>query len=442
MDNHMTDDDAFPNALPRETRIGPVVLDRPIGQGAWGIVYEGRHDQWGRVAVKEFFPAIYSMRKSGGLRASAPQWQDAVRKGLERFAHEGRTLRTIRHENVVPVYEFLEEAGSAFLVMDYIEGETLQNAVDAGRFRDPAVVMKLAETLVDTLHAIHTKNILHRDIAPDNIMIRADGSPVLIDFGGAAAAVASATRSTQNIVKDGYSPPEQYDTADSPTWSVGPWSDIYATSSVLYRLAAGREPAVSNARLLALGVRGSPDPLIPLKAVAPSGYSATWIAAVDRGTALSPAERPQSANEWREHFSERISKKRGPDRLIAGIAAGILGGVALAAGLFFWMSAHNRPVTPPIQSATRAVQVARPLAAVKHPPQVHRKPPGRPTPQHVAAKPAPRPAAPAPVVHPVAENHPAAAQPPVVRADFGPGSTSDAASAKVTHSDFGPGGQP
>ncbi len=231
----MADATSFRNALPPDTRISGLVLVRPIGQGAWGIVYEGRHDAWGRVAVKEYYPSTYAARETNGaLSSSAPQWQDAVRKGLERFAQESRALRAIRHENVVPVYEFLEESGSAFLVMDFIEGETLADAMAAGRFTDPQTVMALGAQLVDTLQAIHGKNILHRDIAPDNIIIRPDGSPVLIDFGGAAAAIASATRSTQNIVKDGYSPPEQYDTAANPTFPIGPWSDIYATAAVLY----------------------------------------------------------------------------------------------------------------------------------------------------------------------------------------------------------------
>ncbi len=216
-------DETYPNALAPGTRIGAVVLDRAIGQGAWGIVYDGRHDVHGHVAVKEYFPSTYASRQSrGGVGSSAPQWQEAVRRGLERFANEGRTLRTIRHENVVAVLDYIEQGDVALLVMEFVEGVTLTDALAAGRFAQPAEVMALGATLVDMLQALHAKNVLHRDIAPDNVMIREDGSPVLIDFGGAGAAIASATRSSQNIVKDGYSPPEQYDTSAAPSFPIGP----------------------------------------------------------------------------------------------------------------------------------------------------------------------------------------------------------------------------
>src|SRR6202035_3852096 len=151
-------DETFPNALPPGTRIGPVVLERPIGQGAWGIVYEGHHDIYGHVAVKEYFPSTYAARQSrGSVSSSAPQWQDAVRRGLERFAQEGRALKTIRHENVVAVVDYIEEDGAALLVMDFVEGEPLSAALEAGKFRNPATVAALGATLVDTLQAIHAK---------------------------------------------------------------------------------------------------------------------------------------------------------------------------------------------------------------------------------------------------------------------------------------------
>ncbi len=380
----MSDEGSYPNALAAGTRIGAVVLERAIGQGAWGIVYEGRHDTWGRVAVKEYFPASYSMRKaSGGLNSTAPQWQDAIRRGLERFGQEGRALRAIRHENVVPVYEYLEDGSQAFLVMDFIAGGTLADALAAGRFRDPSAVMAFAATLIDTLQAIHAKNILHRDIAPDNIIVRPDGSPVLIDFGGAAAAIASATRSTHNIVKDGYSPPEQYDTSANPTYPVGPWSDIYATAAVLYRMASGREPAVANTRLLSAGARGDADPLQPLRQIAPAGYPPTWLAAVDAALALLPKERPQTAAAWRDLFAARPvttapSTWRNRVLIIAAIFFGC-GGIAFG---------FLRGGTP------TAIAIATPSPRPNNTPRPMPRPTHHPTPRPThkpTPKPTPRP---------------------------------------------------
>jgi len=388
-------DETFPNALPPGTRIGPVVLERPIGQGAWGIVYEGQHDIYGHVAVKEYFPSTYAARQSrGSVSSSAPQWQDAVRRGLERFAQEARALKTIRHENVVAVVDYIEEDGAALLVMDFVDGEPLSAALEAGKFRNPATVTALGATLVDTLQAIHAKNILHRDIAPDNIMIRADGSPVLIDFGGAAAAIATATRSTQNIVKDGYSPPEQYDTSANPAFPVGPWSDIYATAAVLYRLASGNDPAVSNARLLAAGARKGGDPMTPLGTLAPAGYPVEWLAAVDSGLALLPKDRPQSAAEWRKRFEPPV-KHHGPSRVMMAttvaslaVALGTVGFVA-APSIRHWFLrpgppvaaspspkptavAHQKP--PPPRRTARPVAVVTPRPAPPQPQQQIQQP--------------------------------------------------------------------
>ncbi len=332
--------ETFSHALPPGTRIPPLTLDRVIGQGAWGIVYDAHHDVWGRVAVKEFFPGSYTARSaSGGVGSSAPQWQDAVRKGRERFAAEARALRAIQHPNVVRVYDFVESEGSAFLVMEYVEGETLAALLDAGRFTEPAEIIAFGKTLVATLQALHESNVLHRDIAPDNIMIRPGGSPVLIDFGGAAAAVANATHSTQNIVKDGYSPPEQYDASANPAFPIGPWSDIYACAAVLYRLASKREPPVSHTRLLANGIRGGTDPMRPLLEIAPDGYSKRWLQAVDAGLALVPADRPQSASDWRARFEEPPLRARQPKAGRAPVvaAAASLAACAVIAALAFGM---------------------------------------------------------------------------------------------------------
>jgi serine/threonine protein kinase len=363
-------DETYPNALPPGTRVGTVVLNHPIGQGAWGIVYDGTDDRWGHVAVKEYFPSTFASRQTrGSIGSSAPQWQEAVRRGLERFGNEGRALRAIRHENVVAVHEYIEHDDIALLVMEFVEGVTLSAAIEAGRFSQPAEVAALGATLVDTLQAIHAKNILHRDIAPDNIMIREDGSPVLIDFGGAAAAVATATRSTQNVVKDGFSPPEQYDTSANPTFPVGPWSDIYATSAVLYRLASGREPAVSNARLLAAGMKNASDPLVPLAKIAPAGYTPAWLAAVDAGLSLLPKDRPQSAAEWRKRF-ETAPKPPGPNKALVATAAGC---AMLAAGLAAYAIVPKIAGGGPSPAPTQvAVVVASPTPKPK---PVHTKPP-------------------------------------------------------------------
>jgi serine/threonine protein kinase len=305
----MNEEGVFSDALPPGTRIGPAVLEKPIAQGAWGIVYEGLHADFGRVAIKEYFPSTYvCRRKHGNLTASAPQWKEAVKRGLEQFAADGSALKSIRREHVVAVHDYIEEHGSALLVMEFLEGGTLTQALEAGKFRDAEAVIRLGEALVDALREIHAENLLHCNVAPDNIMIRSDGSPVLIDFGGAAAAIASATRSTQNVIKEGYSAPEQYDAPEEPARPIGPWSDIYATAAVLYRLASGQNPTDAHVRFLAAGMEKGIDPLAPLKALAPKGYPREWLSAVDVALALVPMNRPQNADAWRRRFEETVKK--------------------------------------------------------------------------------------------------------------------------------------
>jgi len=444
----MNDQTPFANALPSGSRVGGVTLEQPIGQGAWGIVYEGRHDSWGRVAVKEYFPTGYAARQSsGGLRSSAPQWQDAVRRGLERFAQEGRALRSIRNDNVVAVHDYVEDGG--FLVMEYVDGTTLADALARGRFRDPDEVIALGAALAETLVAIHAKNVLHRDIAPDNIMIRPDGSPVLIDFGGAAAAIATATRSTQNIVKDGYSPLEQYDTSDSPVMKLGPWSDIYATAAVLFRVIAQREPAIAQARLLASGMKTAPDPQPLLTSLAPAGYPPQWLSVIDRGLALLPQDRPQSATAWRHDLEAALqapAPKRSPLPWIIGALLAVAFLVAAALTRDRWMPAPAPPV-PRVSSAPAAVPVhhvtkPRPNAQPKRKPVTHSATPAlRPVvtapriaaPTHLEPGPLrtpPRPQFVDPTAEPRLSTPPPTARP---ETDFGPGTP------PPPDTDFGPG---
>ena len=294
----------WPGTLPHGTRIGPVVLERPIAQGPYGIVYIGQHDYWGRVAVKEFFPSFYATRTAQCcMEATQSKWQDVVRAGLDCFVTDGRGLHAIRCENIAPVQDLLEQDGSAYLVMDFIEGESLKDALYRDAFSDPAAVVAVGAALIGALEVMHTKNILHRGIEPDNIMIRTDGGPVLIGFGGPGAAVQKAAHSTQNIIIDGYFPHEHYDTSDNPTFPIGPWTDIHSVAAILYRLVSGREPAVSQDRLRSLGIRSQGDPLVPLETLAPAGYPKSWLAAVDAALAVNPSARPQNAAAWQRMFA-------------------------------------------------------------------------------------------------------------------------------------------
>jgi hypothetical protein len=136
---------------------------------------------------------------------------------------------------------------------------------------------------------VHKGDFLHRDIAPDNIIIRQDKSPVLIDFGSARGEIASHSKTVSALVKPGYSPYEQYATTSSKQ---GPWTDIYALGATLYHAIAGKRPPDSPSRMVN-------DEYVSAREAALSSYRPGFLAAVDKALNLEVTERPQSVAEWK-----------------------------------------------------------------------------------------------------------------------------------------------
>ncbi len=296
---------AFDDALDPGTRIGPVVLGEAIGQGGFGIVYRAVHDREGDVAVKEFFPKQFASRGSSGtLRASQRRWDEAWASGLAQFAEEARALKRLRHSNIVWIHELIEQNGSAYAVMELVEGETLDRMLAGGRKLAPDQVMSIAKGLIEALRHMNQRGILHRDIAPDNVIITPDGEPMLIDFGGARHQVAQLTMTLPQIARHGYSPFESFKTGSSVE-AIGPWTDIYATAALLYRLVTGETPKDSAGRIDERAHSNrDPQPLLSNRKDLLKDYPKAWLAAVDKGLALKPQDRPQSAEAWAEMFRE------------------------------------------------------------------------------------------------------------------------------------------
>ena len=280
--------------------VGDVELVAVVGEGAWSRVWEGYDPNLGKVAVKQYRPSHTNVPSGGG----GMTWQDAVDAGSKSFLAEGRIIRLINSPYVVRVQRVFEQDDDALVIMDFVEGRTLSEVRNAGGFSTPAEVERLLELLLTALEQVHQAGVIHRDIAPDNIMIDARGHPVLIDFGGAAAGLASVSRAISGLVKDGYSPPEQYDGAASD--DVKRYSDLYALAAVMFYLIEGRAPPVAIKRLQAV-VSGLKDPLPRI--TAPS-YSPAWLAAVTKALELSPRDRPQSVQEWRALMSGKGGMQR------------------------------------------------------------------------------------------------------------------------------------
>ena len=276
-----------PAALPKGHRIGEYEIVRVLGAGGFGVTYLAfDHQLDGPVALKEYFPAEAARRESGWRVAPATTGSKALFTwGLDRFIEEARSLHRLRHVNVVRAYRYVQAYGTAYIVMEYVEGESLQQILRVRDCLTPDAWRRWLDPLIDGLAHVHGHGYLHRDIKPANIMIRAaDGTPVLIDFGGAR--VAARGRTHTQVLTPGYAPLEQY----SREGTQGPPTDIYALAAVSYRVLTGERLSSAPDRVL-------DDDYKPL-ANRGAGADHWWLATIDHGLALRPEDRPQTVPVW------------------------------------------------------------------------------------------------------------------------------------------------
>ncbi len=272
--------------------VGDYRIERVLGAGGFGITYLAEEVALDRnVTIKEYFPSDFAARTS--TADAAPRSQDCAgdyRWGLDRFIEEAQTLAKFSHPNIVRVYRYFKANNTAYMVLHFEEGQSLKSWLK-GLNRAPRQkeLDAIIAPLLDALELIHKQDFLHRDIAPDNIIIRKDGTPVLIDFGSARGEIAAHSKTVSALVKPGYSPYEQY---AETSRQQGPWTDIYALAATLYHAVTGKRPADSPSRMVK-------DELIPARDAALSAYRTGFLAAIDHALALQTDARPKSIAAWR-----------------------------------------------------------------------------------------------------------------------------------------------
>lgn len=218
---------------------GRFVIGKVLGFGGFGVTYIGWDDVLRRkVAIKEYLPSEFATRMIGHTQISVLEGnkEEQFGDGLERFVEEAKRLARFQNEDgIVKIYDSFSENNTAYIIMEYLEGETLTSYLQRnGKIAaDDAVEMLLP--VLESLETIHQAGIIHRDIAPDNIFLTKGGEIKLIDFGAARHATTSHSRSLTVIVKPGYSPEEQYRSKGNQ----GPHTDVYAIAAVLYRMITG-----------------------------------------------------------------------------------------------------------------------------------------------------------------------------------------------------------
>ncbi|MDG4559450.1 MAG: protein kinase [Candidatus Contendobacter sp.] len=280
------------NALPSGYHLDEYRIDAILGAGGFGVTYKALDthlDAW--VAIKEYFPVEWSFRDADGvmvhantqgLSSAAGGQTSDYEWGLERFLDEARVLARIQHPYVVRVKRYFRANGTAYIVMEYEEGEPLSTILDESRTLGEDQVRGLLEDVLPALQAVHEQGYLHRDIKPANLYVRArDHRVMLIDFGAARAAISRHSQSVTSLVTPGYSPPEQYTTRND---RYGTWTDLYALGAVLYRCVIGHTPAEAAERLL-------DDHLAPAVEAGAGRYSSNLLRAIDRALAVRPEMR-------------------------------------------------------------------------------------------------------------------------------------------------------
>lgn len=271
---------------------GTYLIGKVLGQGGFGITYVG----WDlnleiKVAIKEYYPEGCVTRDThthvSVLTYAGPK-EAFFQKGKERFVGEARALAKFSGDSgVVGVRAFFYENGTAYIVMDYVEGETLKAyAARVGGKMPSAQVLSLFQPLICSLARVHESGLLHRDISPDNIMLKPDGSLALLDFGAARQISIAGEHSNTINVKHGFAPEEQYRTRGEQ----GPWTDIYALCATIYRLTTGVTPVEALDRM-------ANDEPLALPSAFGADFSHTQELALMHGLALRAIERTQSMLE-------------------------------------------------------------------------------------------------------------------------------------------------
>ncbi|MFM9850798.1 MAG: WD40 repeat domain-containing serine/threonine protein kinase [Hyphomicrobiaceae bacterium] len=285
-------------ALPTGTMLADDYrIERVLGAGGFGITYLAEEQPLARrITIKEYFPADYAAR-DGAIDAS-PRSQDCAGDytwGLDRFLEEAQTLARFDHPNIVRVYRYFRANKTGYMVLHFEEGQSFKSWLKSlGRAPRQNELDRIIAPLLDALELIHNADFLHRDIAPDNIIIRKDGSPVLIDFGSARGEIAQHSMTVSALVKPGYSAYEQYATTSRQQ---GPWSDIYSLGATLYQAVTGKRPPDAPSRMIT-------DEMVPARDAALSSYRPTFLAAIDKALKLEISQRPKSIALWRKELLE------------------------------------------------------------------------------------------------------------------------------------------
>lgn len=297
-------------ALKPGSTLADYTIQSVLGHGGFSVTYLARDNALGAdVAIKEYMPQEVAVRDGRTAFVIPRANQDAIRHyhwGLKNFVKEARALARFKHPNIVRVLRFIEANGTAYTVMEYERGQTLaQHLKDNGQRLDESGLLRIVMPILNGLHAVHELGLLHLDIKPENIYLRRDGSPMLIDFGSARHAMTESRPTGRITLTHGYAPVEQY----PDKGKLGPWSDVYALGATMYRCMSGKRPDDALDRYRAL-LDYKTDPLWPVAKAGAGRFQPPILECVDRAIQVHAKDRPQSAREFQDYLLGRTKLPR------------------------------------------------------------------------------------------------------------------------------------
>ena len=422
------------------TRLGEFEIVGLIDESEVGITYLAYdHAAQRNAAICEYMPTgLASRGRSGHVAPKRDANEQRFASGLAAFISEARVLSRFDSPFLVRIFRFWEANGTGYMAMPYYQGMLLQEAAASGRIQpNEDWIKSLLAQLFEPLDKMHAAHCYHPGIAPDNILLQANGQPLLLDFGAARRVLGAGAHGPASDMRSGSAAIEEYD--DIPNLKQGPWTDIYALAAVAYFLVTGKTPPPAPSRL-------ANDTMTAARQAGAGRYSATFLAALDQALAVRPEQRFQSIEMFRLALGIKPGARQGepatrsaPDRQASGPHGADAStmrqpGMHAGAGI---NAPHDRMTRYPARSrrtawlamlAALVVLVAAGLWAMRRPDQaVVRSEPPLPAP--ATAVPGQAANAPAPAAAPTPAPAPATAAPGTGAAPAVPATPAPSASA-------------
>lgn len=277
------------NSLPPGTLLDCYRIRKLIGSGGFSLIYLAEDEDTGRdVVIKEFMPNKFACRDSQWrVLSENSQAEDSLNRGRKLFYQEAKILASLRHPNIVQVLGCFRRYDTGYIVMEYYRGQSLAAYIKHRQGElSTSFILRVFLPILDALNLIHSCSLLHLDVKPGNIQLRAGGEPLLLDFGAVHPFGEHPQERSGQVITAGYSPLEQY----SQGGQVGPWSDVYAIGASIRACMDGKTPASAIER-------HAGNTLLPAHEVFQGHYPGPLLRAVDWAMEMDPQRRPQHAGE-------------------------------------------------------------------------------------------------------------------------------------------------